>query len=398
MRTAGVEGLRGGSQHHERGSEPQAQGEQERKQGYDAAQHLRPRRHLMQTQEPSQAEALNADDGGGGDAAARHHNHHFTSNSESDTDSNGNGEDAASTDEQADEEARECRHVGRRYVTPEDRARLPHAKPPLLLTLPGSGNTWFRMLLEYGTGFFSSSVYNDFKLKEVMPGELRCDNTTIVVKSHMHLGSYDPEVYNKLFKMQPGELAHGYPCRELRPFDSVIGIIRDPFHAALAEATRQLTGGHASGISRSRFHNMPQSDIARRLVTQCEMWAHYMKEYQRLLRDGFVVARNFILIRFEDMTSPLLKHDTLGRLLRFVLGPDMESPLGPLTKPTLDCIFSLADDVHVHRTHGPDVVSAEEVLTPEIVCKMWAVVRQFAAAFDYRPPFGITCDNAGEPA
>ena len=33
--------------------------------------------------------------------------------------------------------------------------------PPLLYTFPGSGNTWGRLLIEYATGIYSGSVYND---------------------------------------------------------------------------------------------------------------------------------------------------------------------------------------------------------------------------------------------
>ncbi len=45
-------------------------------------------------------------------------------------------------------------------------------KPALLYSFPGSGNTWLRLLIEYGTGIYSGSVYTDEELKSILPGKL----------------------------------------------------------------------------------------------------------------------------------------------------------------------------------------------------------------------------------
>lgn len=57
--------------------------------------------------------------------------------------------------------------------------------PALLYSFPGSGNTWVRLLIEYATGVFSGSVYDDLSLKSVLPGEGMCDRRVAVVKVYI---------------------------------------------------------------------------------------------------------------------------------------------------------------------------------------------------------------------
>jgi len=288
----------------------------------------------------------------------------------------------------------ECRAPERRYVSDEVRQKLPHKKkPPLLLTLPGSGNTWFRLLLEAGTGFHTGSVYTDTALVDIMPGENTCGADTIVIKSHLHLKEFDPEIHHKLFEATPDNFTEHYPCRSVRPFETVIAVIRDPYHAALAETMRQLTKDHAKALTHDDLRHMPKDSYEPKLVTQAEMWALYMEEYAALLEAGWVAGRDIVLIRFEDMTSEYMKYDTLARLLNFVLGDEVASPHGALTQEALACVFKLSESEHVHRHHGGAFVTAEEVLTPDVVCRMWDKIRHVALAMEYKPPFGIHCQH-----
>jgi hypothetical protein len=57
--------------------------------------------------------------------------------------------------------------------------------PPLLLSFPGSGNTWVRLLIEAATGYFSGSIdLSDTELKKSFPGEDVCGLTVSCVKGH----------------------------------------------------------------------------------------------------------------------------------------------------------------------------------------------------------------------
>lgn len=58
------------------------------------------------------------------------------------------------------------------------------ARPPLLWTFPGSGNTWVRLLLDFATGLYTGSVYSDLSLLPLLPGEGACDARALAVKAH----------------------------------------------------------------------------------------------------------------------------------------------------------------------------------------------------------------------
>jgi hypothetical protein len=59
-----------------------------------------------------------------------------------------------------------CEAVQRRFLSAEEARHLSQeGKPLLLLSMPGSGNTFLRLLLEYTTGIFTGSLTNDKTLK-----------------------------------------------------------------------------------------------------------------------------------------------------------------------------------------------------------------------------------------
>lgn len=54
--------------------------------------------------------------------------------------------------------------------------------PVLLYSFPGSGNTWCRLLIEWSTGIFTGSMYDDKSLINILPGESHCDLKVSAVK------------------------------------------------------------------------------------------------------------------------------------------------------------------------------------------------------------------------
>jgi hypothetical protein len=46
------------------------------------------------------------------------------------------------------------------------------------------GNTWCRLLIEYATGIYSGSIYNDSSLMKALPGEVHCSKRVSVIKAH----------------------------------------------------------------------------------------------------------------------------------------------------------------------------------------------------------------------
>jgi hypothetical protein len=60
-------------------------------------------------------------------------------------------------------------YENRQYLSEED------MRPPvMLLSVPGSGNTWVRQLIDYSVGIFTGSIYSDWMLFDILPGERFC--------------------------------------------------------------------------------------------------------------------------------------------------------------------------------------------------------------------------------
>jgi len=95
----------------------------------------------------------------------------------------------------------------------------------MLVSFPGSGNTWTRIILEQATGIFTGSIFCDRGLRSSgFYGEQIISSNVLVVKTHYpHDG--DPSV------------GHFHP----KHVDGVIFIMRNPLDSIVAERKRQVT-------------------------------------------------------------------------------------------------------------------------------------------------------------
>ena len=74
------------------------------------------------------------------------------------------------------------KHYGKRDYLPLQ--KMMKKIPPLITSLPGSGNSWSRLLIEYATGYYTGSIYGDESLIDIFPGELFCGRRMVAIKSH----------------------------------------------------------------------------------------------------------------------------------------------------------------------------------------------------------------------
>jgi len=109
-----------------------------------------------------------------------------------------------------------------------------------LVSFPGSGNTWTRLLLEQVTGIFTGSVYCDRELKQEFLGESVASGNVIVVKTHI-----------------PGK---GYPTmhrRKTNPTNlkGAIFITRNPLDCLVSEWNGQNLHKHrhTAGVGKDYF-------------------------------------------------------------------------------------------------------------------------------------------------
>ena len=99
-----------------------------------------------------------------------------------------------------------------------------------LVSLPGSGNTWVRGLLQKATGVCTGSIYCDRTLRaEGFCGEGLRSSALLSIKTHDTALQWKGVKYKNVNPNRPF-------------FDAAIFIIRDPFRAAISEWNRKTSG------------------------------------------------------------------------------------------------------------------------------------------------------------
>ena len=108
--------------------------------------------------------------------------------------------------------------------------------PMAIASYPGSGNTWVRGLFQKVTGLCTGAIYCDITLrKNGYPGESIRSGAAFLVKSHQtdprwEGVTYDPHAPLTYFKK----------VEHIPVFSGGVFILRNPFHAMIAEYKRQM--------------------------------------------------------------------------------------------------------------------------------------------------------------
>ena len=132
-----------------------------------------------------------------------------------------------------------------RFLNARDRA------PVALASFPGSGNTWVRGLLQIATGVCTGGIYCDTTLRRNgYPGESLRSGKTLIVKTHQTDPRwtgvyYPPNTTDKYFTK----------VSDIPVYGSAIFLIRNPFHALVAEWNREMTSNmsdnHVNSVGRN---------------------------------------------------------------------------------------------------------------------------------------------------
>ncbi len=115
--------------------------------------------------------------------------------------------------------------------------------PVALVSLPGSGNTWVRGLLEYMTGVCTGAIYCDISLRSHgFTGEYIRGGSVLVVKTHENspiwMDTWTPPK------------KHNYWGR----FGSAVFILRNPFSALVAEWNRKVANNFTARTTNLKSH------------------------------------------------------------------------------------------------------------------------------------------------
>ena len=215
----------------------------------------------------------------------------------------------------------------------------------MLASFPGSGNTWARMLLEYGSGYYTGSTYDDVDLMDLMPGEGRDDGSVIAVKTHT-----SPKEFVQ--RVQPG---------------AVIFLVRHPYNALWAEFQRRKAGDHAGALTEMSSYAV-QLEFPRFAGCMACKWLQFVALHVHLKATG---VRLFVL-KYEDLvTAP---KESLQSLLGFVGLPERANDL-----TRMDCAAQLSNQKSIHRVKK---ITANDVFhnRTDVACRVWSTITRDPAA------------------
>jgi hypothetical protein len=201
--------------------------------------------------------------------------------------------------------------------------KLKHVHPPLLYSVPGSGSTLVRLLLDHVLGYDSGSMYDDQALLSRLPGELSCELGMTVVKAHPQ---HFP--FSKLFRLLTSSVAPQCIDGGITKFESAIVVVRDPARAAFAQYERSLI--EAAQGSRDMSHDPPLDSGQRTPGLQLadfdaagfSTFAHGFVGTLETSYESFAEVRSSntssLFVRFEDLVSSTTRAACLRKMVEYL--------------------------------------------------------------------------------
>jgi hypothetical protein len=219
--------------------------------------------------------------------------------------------------------------------------------PPHLLSFPGAGNSWLRLLIEYSTGFYTGSMGNDdFEFLGVggFVGERSCGLRLAALRAHPHFFDF---INGKL------RCAHNYQrdkCKKglVREMKRMIILTRNPYDSLWSQYQLLNSLSHSEYLTTETFDHNTWLYMAPILAEQMN------RELYRVVKpilDTFPVE-DLTVVRYEDLADPQKRKEALRKVLRFMQYD--------VADERLDCAFLLADKPFVHRNaNDPHRVTAK---------------------------------------
>lgn len=253
--------------------------------------------------------------------------------------------------------------------------------PPLLYSFPGSGNTWVRQLIEFSTGIFSGSIYDDHSLRGILPAELECSNRQSVIKAHPNHFHFQ--------QLYEGPFPVGFrdKCNRgnVHKFTRAILLIRNPYDTIWSEFERRHSKSHNSGILKSSFDKSFWYKSLKQLTLQ--FVTTWEEDYSYI--ENVLAKADYMYVKYESLRDPLQRITTLRTIVTF-----LQLSSETVSDNRLDCSFKLSENIASHRKINPEIeMTKVEAFTEEIVCGMWKLLEKHVSPY-YSIWNGITCHNS----
>ncbi len=272
---------------------------------------------------------------------------------------------------------------------PED--KMFEHKPPLLLSFPGSGNTWIRLLIEYCTGYFTGSLYNDNELNIVLAGEKSCGIRTSAIKSHPNELRIIPEkLENGIIedRLKPLNKKERKKCNRgmVHHWEKIIMLVRDPFLSIFADTQRLISGHHSGSISYKVYNN--HSYVQRRFHEIALISAKdYNDSWYNIILPSInsYKPENIYTLKYELMLHNSTKYTEIKNLLQF-----MEYNYTSFERIECSFILSQLDYIYRPKKLNPILVYQNiEKAYPGFICQIWNLVKSYSQYYKYN----IIIDN-----
>ena len=209
--------------------------------------------------------------------------------------------------------------------------------PPLLLSFPGSGNTWSRLLIEYATGVYSGSMeVNDIEYKNSFVGEVYCSVNTSIIKAHpqdLYFNQQEPLITFKS-RIQLRKCRRGF----INNFKRVVFVTRNPLDAIWSNFQLQLTKSHTGNVIAISFNRNSWTNFA---IQSAQDWFDKWNELILPMKSSAGEA-DFRELRYESLLLPTPhREEELRKALAFM-------GYRPSNRQ-LKCAFLLAEKPFAHR-------------------------------------------------
>jgi len=259
-------------------------------------------------------------------------------------------------------------------------ARLRFQPPPVLYSLPGSGNTWTRFLIDHMLDLPSGSYYNDIGLhRSFFPGEMTCQLNMSVIKAHPNNFPYE-HVFLPASSNFPSKCLDG----GIKYFDSTILLVREPLRSIWAEYQRvRMQSPHnynshtsqipISNFNQSNFENFSLNYAAR--VVRKTFNITYAKVTEK------ISPERRIIVHYEDLQNRTIQKQTLRNILEFLSDAQFSDSM-------LQEAFNSSEKLH-RPSHGKTTSSQgqatpfETAFTPTLSREVWAILGDALEQFGY---------------
>ncbi len=254
---------------------------------------------------------------------------------------------------------------------------------PLLLSFPGSGNTWIRLLVEILTGKRTGSLHPDDSLDGIFKAQNKCDKTLSAVKAHPYGILLDRN--SSYYTMRYKQLIQRCKLGGIEQFDKTIFIIRDPVVSLWADFHLSLSGNHAGN-----FQKFPDDRLLKWRDYALEHIKDYQSQWDSLVYPSKIKhPDDMIFIKFENMINSSLRVDEVKKMCNFLHC----DPLDLIER--IECAFILADVPVVHRKPDVNITNSATLPVnylsmcfermPSLSCEIYRGAKSLYANLSYAP-------------